>query len=299
MVISFLINKFDKDFLITYSYAFQDHQKYDMVKDYSFRFSYLMDNILNVIRYIGILIILFKAKSDEDNFLKTLIIIMMLIFVNPFAVSTIAYFVASNVFYRAIEVLFNPFTEMILLLYVYNEAINIKLEKVLCIGLIIITCLGHVLSFNDNENGLYTFYINGGKEVNGLSKLEDDEVEAINYLMEYMHENPINDRQPVLISHSSGIRTYIPNAYVLFTPRDQFYPHTRLNEEFYQIAKRHRDWEDNSNIDYSNTCGYINEYGVDYLLIRYWENSEFDQASDACTFTIVETAKFKVKAVNK
>ena len=299
MIISFLINKFDKDFLITYSYAFQDHQKYDMVKDYSFRFSYLMDNILNVIRYIGILIILFKAKSDEDNFLKTLIIIMMLIFVNPFAVSTIAYFVASNVFYRAIEVLFNPFTEMILLLYVYNEAINIKLEKVLCIGLIIITCLGHVLSFTDNENGSYTFYINGGKEVNGLSKLEDDEVEAINYLMEYMYENPINDRQPVLISHSSGIRTYIPNAYVLFTPRDQFYPHTRLNEEFYQIAKRHRDWEDNNNIDYSNTCGYINEYGVDYLLIRYWENSEFDQASDACTFTIVETAKFKVKAVNK
>lgn len=299
MVISFLINKFDTEFLITYSYAFQDHQKYDMVKDYSFRYSHLMDNILNVIRYIGIILILCKAKSAEDNFIRTLIIIMMLIFVNPFAVSTIAYFVASNVFYRSIEVLFNPFTEMILLLYVYREAKNIKLENILCLGLIIITCLGHILSFADNENGLYTFYINGGKEVNGINKMEDDEIEAICYLQSYMDEHTIEGRQPVLISQSSAIRTYIPNAYVLFTPRDQFYPHTRINEEFYQIAKRHRDWEDNSNIDYSNTCGFLDSYDVDYLLIRYWENEEFDKVSDACSFTIVETAKFKVKAVNK
>ena len=121
----------------------------------------------------------------------------------------------------------------------------------------------------------------------------------MNYLMEYMHENPINDRQPVLISHSSGIRTYIPNAYVLFTPRDQFYPHTRLNEEFYQIAKRHRDWEDNDNINYQKACSYLREYKVDYLLIRYWENEEFDVASDECTSTYVTTSEFKVKIVDK
>lgn len=298
MLISFIINKFDNNFLIDYSYAFQNHQNYDMVKDYSFRYSNIIDNILNVIRYIGLVLIIYKAKSDEDNFIKVLIIIMLLVFVNPFSATTIAYFIASNVYYRSIEVLFNPFTELLIVLIIINSINKKTVTYGMSFSLLVITLLGHVLSFNDNENGLYTFYIEGGKEVDNIKKLEDDELEAIGYLKEYMLTDTLTD-QPVIISHSSGIRTYIPNAYVLFTPRDQFYPHTRLNEEFYQIAKRHRDWEDNDNINYQKACSYLREYNVDYLLIRYWENEEFDIASDECTSTYVTTSEFKVKIVDK
>ena len=35
------------------------------------------------------------------------------------------------------------------------------------------------------------------------------------------------------------------------------------------------------------------------LLFSYWENPEFDEATDACAITEITTSKFKIKSLEK
>ena len=70
---------------------------------------------------------------------------MLILFLNPLATTAVAYLIASNVFYRTVEVLFNPFTEMLILLAViqwldHREWIKRMLLVILC-GEIVV---GHV-----------------------------------------------------------------------------------------------------------------------------------------------------------
>jgi len=101
---SYYLNKFLPTFPYNYSYYFQNHQNYDMVKDYTFRFSDNYDNYLHLLFYLGMILVLIKAKNDQNRWIKYLIITSMLIFLNPLTTTVIAYFIASNVFYRIVEV---------------------------------------------------------------------------------------------------------------------------------------------------------------------------------------------------
>ena len=62
------------------------------------------DNILNIIRWIGVILILWKAQSEEQNYIKSLFVMMLILFLNPLATTAVAYLIASNVFYRTVEV---------------------------------------------------------------------------------------------------------------------------------------------------------------------------------------------------
>lgn len=299
-LLSAYINIFKPDFLINYAYYFQDHQKYDMVKDYSFRFSGVLDNILNVIRWLGVILILFKASSKEDKFIKTLFFMMIVLFMNPLCTTAVAYTMASNVFYRSIEILFNPFTELLMILYVYKifewHKIGQWILEFILIGAVI---FGHYFSWNNNRlEGLYTVYLNGGKEVDPILKLKDDEIQVIRYLKQVIQDNSI-EGQPVIVSQANGLRTFIPDAYQLITARDWYYPHTRLNEEFYEIARYHYNWQPEVKTNYEDSCKYLKEYDVDYIIVQYKDNYKFDIASDACTTLYMKNSKYKVKIVNK
>ena len=174
------VNLFKPDYLYDYAYYFNNHQDYDMVKDYYFIYSHIFDNILNIIRWIGVILILWKAQSEEQNYIKSLFVMMLILFLNPLATSAVAYLIASNVFYRTVEVLFNPFTEMLILLAVIQwldqrEWIKRMLLVILC-GEIVV---GHVASYLDSDWGLYTFHVNGGKTVNPIYKISDEEIDQL------------------------------------------------------------------------------------------------------------------------
>lgn len=113
-------------------------------------------------------------------------------------------------------------------------------------------------------------------------------------------QNRFNDEhQPTIISHAEGVRTFLPNVYQIFTARDYYYIWNRVDWIFYDLARRHYDWEAPAAEDYARSCGYLDYYDVDYLIIQYWENPEFDKATDACTITEVTTSKFKIKSIEK
>lgn len=284
------------EFLYGYSYYFNNHQDYDMVKDYFFVYSRWYDNILNVIRWFGVILIMKYAKTEEDCYIKTTFILMLLVFMNPLCTPTIAYTIASNVFYRAWEVMFNPFTETLIIIAVYRYLAKKNKQVFVSIALMISLISGTVLSFQKDLHSSYGFYMYFGQDVNGISKLEDYEEDAIKN-MRYALQQEEYDRQPVIISHAEGTRIYIPNAYLLVTPRDLYYPHTRINEELYQIARRHHPWDEDQDIDYSKTKELMDQYKVDYVLVRYYENPEFDQALDPISEVVYDNGVFKLRKI--
>ena len=107
----------------------------------------------------------------------------------------------------------------------------------------------------------------------------------------------IEGRQPVIVSQSSATLTYIPEAYSIFGPWHYHYPLDRVNDEFYQIARKREDWLEEEIPDYSRTCDYLKEYNVDYVLLQYWQSPELDQASGGCSVDIYIGSKYKVKKV--
>ena len=71
-----------------------------------------------------------------------------------------------------------------------------------------------------------------------------------------------------------------------------------MNEDLYQIARRHHPWVEDSAPDYGMTCDLLKQYQVDYVLDRYWENPDFDEAANACTVDIYQNSYFRLKKVN-
>ncbi len=300
-VASLYINLNIDRYVASYAHYFEDHQKYDMIKDYFFIYSNYLDNILNVFRWVGLILFVLKAKQNEDKYIKNLIYITFLIFLNPLCTSALAFGLTGIVYYRLIEVVFNPFMELLMFISLYKMIEWRKIaEYSFTSALIGCVLLGNLFSFVNVNEGLYTFYINGGKNTNPLEKITQNEIQAIFEVKRLVDE--AEDDQIVVVSQTSALRSYIPDAYQLFTARDYFYDGYRINEDFYQIARRHYSWDPwylIKDTHYENTCLYLREYDVDYILLEYWENSEFDKFSDACALTTFTGSNYKVKKVVK
>ncbi len=290
------LNVFKTNGFNNYSFYFDDFVHLDMVKDYIFIHSNWLDNILNVLRWISVIMLIATAKKKEDLFIKDFIIIMLVFLLNPLCTSMLVSSIAGIVFYRNFLTLFNPFTEIVLFVYFYKMCEwNVIGQWVLEIALCATTVISNYASFHASELGQYYVYIKNNTGLDPIYKIDPDEHEAILALRDAVREKGLE--QPILVSQSASVLTYIPEGYQLFGPRNHYYE--SIDADFYNLAKRHYDWDEQEDLDYSKSCSYVNKYDVDYLLIQYWENSEFDEATDACTVTIYTGSKYKVKEVIK
>lgn len=312
---SLLLQIFKPDPVVNYANYFSNFRGSDMVNDYLFLHSAWLDNLLNVFRWIGVAVILLSSKSAEDRFIRMLMIVMLTFFLNPLCTIALAKTITGIVYYRNFEVLFNPFTELLIFVFLYHfSEWQLVIQWLMEVSLLLAVAIGQVSSYLGSEIGLYSFYVKGGKNVDPVYKIDSDERAADEFLKTYIDENGTaesshpQDRaadfaditnQPIVISQSNALRTYIPNAYQIFTPREYFYIYNRVDWNFYEIAKRHYSWLAPTDVHYQDTCMYLERYDVDYILLQYWENPEFDQATDACAVTVYTGSKFKVKAVNK
>ena len=301
--LSLLIKTKNPDYIYNFTYWMQDHQRYDMVKDYRFMYGNWIDNVLTAIRYLGIVLLIIRYRK-QASWLLISIYVTFVIFINPFSTEAISRFLTGNVFYRAVEIVFNPYTEAIFILVIVDTLKQKWVSPVMSVGLLTFTAIGHVASFMNSDKGLYHFYINGGKEVNPIFKINNDELDAIykfRYILDENGRTKQDGSQVRVISQVNGLRVFEPSLYQLFTPRDYFYPHTRLDNTFYLMASNHYDWIDYpGDLDYSTSCDYLYEYGVDYLLIKYepyYANYQFDDATNACAITLVSNDTYKIKQV--
>lgn len=109
-----------QDPLTEYSRYFTDFGNSDMVKDYLFIHSGWLDNILNLLRWTGVVMLVWRSKQEEDRFVRSVVILLAVFFLNPLCMILLEKTAAGAAFYRAFEILFNPFTEILFFTQIYQ-----------------------------------------------------------------------------------------------------------------------------------------------------------------------------------
>ena len=297
---SFIIHLIEKTDFTSYSYYFWNFRQMDMMTDYLFIHNDWLDGLVNVLRWAGVLLAVFACSAEaEERWLRAFVIMMLVFFLNPLCMILLQKTITGMVFYRNFMTLFNPLTEIFFLDLIARKAGSLRFAVpalgAFLAGAVILANAGSFLQ--DPSTGIYWVYIRGGKNVDGIYKVDPDEKNALEFLREEV--SSITDRQPVIVSQSSAALTWIPEAYSLFGPWHYHYPLDRVNDEFYQVSRKHEDWLEEEVPDYSKSCGYLEEYDTDYVLLQYWQSPEFDEATDACTVTIYTGSKYKVKKTEK
>ena len=105
--------------LISYTYYFQDFTEVDGMRDYIFLHSDIVEIILNLFRWGGVVSLFLLAEEKQDSMVRTILLCTLILFVNPLCTPGISYF-TGPMFAHTFSVLFNPCTEAIMFLYVYR-----------------------------------------------------------------------------------------------------------------------------------------------------------------------------------
>lgn len=285
------------------THYFNNHANYDMVKDYLFLYSSPLEIVLNFFRWFSILLLIIKYQNAKENrFVLAHFLMLAILFLNPLTTSFVSKAFASNVYYRLYESLFNAFTEIFLFGLLLNTFWEKKWIRIgISLALILNVVNMHYSSFIlEKNNSDYGFYITEGKELLPLYKIKSTEYEVIKALQNELETMVVDDNHQItVVSHAETLRTYMPQVYVLFTAREYYTAGDRVNEEFYQIARLWYSWEEKPAIDYKNTCNYVNEFYVDYVISERYVNYQFDGALNDCTIVIYENEEFNLRKVIK
>ena len=278
-----------------YAHYFQEHSNYDMIKDFFFIYSGRSEKLVNVLRWLGVFL-LFTDKSDDKGikFFKYLFLVLFIVFLSPLSVIGISKLIASNVYYRTFDVVFNPLTEMLFIVLVLKRFNKKWLYYGLSLFVIYMVTYAHIGSQINHYTGEYGFHIN--REVlpkYKISQYDYDVIKALQYEVE-MHE----DEDLRVISHADGLRTFIPDAYQIFTTYQLYYPGTRVNEEFFQQAQRRYSYMNYTYNHFANVCEHMEKYQVDYAIVSWYENVDLDIELSKCGELLYTNDVYKLYKFN-
>ena len=104
-----------------------------------------------------------KGKKKEENQLRSMLFLMVVFFLNPLCMGTVARVIGFDDYAFIFETVFNPFTDLLLFIAVYRmfewQSIG---QWVLEIFLVAAVLIGHVSSFTNYPFGLYENLIPSG-----------------------------------------------------------------------------------------------------------------------------------------
>ena len=273
---------------------FNNHQNYDMIKDFFFIYTGKSQNLVNIMRWLGLILLFIKEK--DEKFLRMMILVLFIVFLNPLVTPMIAKTIASNVYYRTFDVIFNPFTEM---MYFYYILKNFNHKAVLIIATLYVIYMliyAHGISWVNSYSGEYGFHLH--ETVLPKYKIDNESYTAIKVLEEEI-EDKEKDGQWEIVSHAQGLRTFIPDAHFIFTPYQEYYPNTRINMEFFEQARNHYSYGTYPETDFSSACSYLKRFDVDYLIINYHNNPDYDIEVSKCSDKIYENMDYRLYRYNK
>ena len=107
------------DGIQSYHYYFSDFTEIDGMRDYLLIHSDWLQFALNIFRWGGLCCLFWMAKEPCDRGVRVMLITTLLVFLNPLATPAIVS-MTGPMFFHTFHVLFNPFTEAILFLFVYR-----------------------------------------------------------------------------------------------------------------------------------------------------------------------------------
>ena len=301
MIMAYLIVKENPNYLYGFQHFFQNHSDYDMVQDYLFLYSDQTNIIMNGLRYGGLIVLISTARKHTQNrYLLWTFLAVTLLFLNPFATAFVSKTMASNVYYRAYDAIFNPFTELVYVAFVFDALAQKRTLQFLLIG-IVVYAVGRYhygsLVQSSSYSG-YGFYIDEGKTVMPYEKIPYREYATIQAFKERISSETAKTDQWTVISHADGLRTYVPQAYQLFTARQYWYEWDRVDEVFYYAARRYYSWETKLYpTTFATGCMYLQQFKVDYALIDTLDNSEFYAEALRCSDEVFSEDGFSLLKV--
>ena len=241
---------------------FENHKRYDMVWYYFD--TDLVPLLVNSIWFLSFIPFILISKSKFSSFLRILVIT----FINPISYVFVYQYLASVVYYRANELIFNVFTLTIMLTYTLDLIRTKTIKKALSLGLLAFTIVISILQVNAFYNPIF----DAGKEFSSLYKINKSEVEPLQVLKTKIALE--NYQNPVVFSQIEPIRgfvdVYTPIANETIRGLDKFktVPETSKLLNIFVNRDHFGQMIFDKEPDYANTCKYLIEAKADFVIVN-------------------------------
>lgn len=236
-------------------------ERYDMTLDY---FSYNLGyKIIKIFKFISISMLFVCLVLRRDDKYIQLSWILILVLFNPFCCSILNQI--NVVYYRAHEIILNPYT-FIYLLYMIR---NLNKNKVLFSIVVVILCI-YSFKYSDYKRPLYYHDSYKPQEnYNRIYKMNNNQIEIIRNIKDNYIYNNIST--PRIVSTNLLTQSMIPNGIYYFgrdlkINKDWEESEYQMFAMFYPV-NYYGDERAPSDVDYDHMCKYINASDIDYLVV--------------------------------
>lgn len=247
---------------VPYPSFFSDHTRYDMVWYYFD--TELIPLLVNFIWFIVFIPFILKAKSKFAVFVR----ILLLTFINPISYIFVYQFIASVVYYRAFELIFNSFTLVLMMTYAFEMISSKSIKKALSVGFAIFVLIISVIQINAFYNPIFV----ADKGFSSLYKISSNQVEPLKELKtKIVLEGYVN---PIVISQIEPVRgfvdVYTPIANETIRGLDKFktVPETSKLLNIFVNRDHYGQKIFDKDPDYANTCKYLMEAKADFVIVN-------------------------------
>ena len=242
--------------------------------------------------YLKLFILLLLGSSffsvKKEAFVKFMLILFICIF-NPFC-SGIIYKVLI-VYFRAFDIIVNPFTIILyinyLLVYFNN---NILLKTTLCLIIIFVSLQNKPLKPLYYHKSFKPDYDYSGNEIvnyNNEFKMSQVELDVIDVI--YNDTFYYGVETPYIITPNLLTQSFIPNGKFLFNRKEytnNLYT-TAAEKQLFDIFSKndYDDYEEKTIFDYNKIKKYLKDAGIDYLVVNK-RKQYYDDRNDtySCLF---------------
>ena len=236
------------------------NERYDMTIDYfDLNLGYYSTKIYKVVSLISLLLYLLLHYKDKYS---KFILILIIVFFNPFCCSFINS--VNVVYYRAYELIFNPFT----VIYFTNGVLNIVNNKYIGYGYFAFVIL-IVMVKGSVDKPLYwhdTFV--PSSDYNIIYKMTNEELNIIREINSLSIYESIDE--PKIITPNLLTQSMIPSGIYIYGREYQINPNWSTSEKaLYDIfwpVIHFGDARQPENPDYDNMCKYINDADIDFIV---------------------------------
>lgn len=236
------------------------NERYDMTIDYfDLNLGYYSTKIYKVVSLISLLLYLLLHYKDKYS---KFILILIIVFFNPFCCSFINS--VNVVYYRAYELIFNPFT----VIFFTNSLLNIVNNKYIGYGYFAFVIL-IVMVKGSVDKPLYwhdTFV--PSSDYNVIYKMTNEELNIIREINSLSIYESIDE--PKIITPNLLTQSMIPSGIYIYGREYQINPNWSTSEKaLYDIfwpVIHFGDARQPENPDYDNMCKYINDADIDFIV---------------------------------
>ena len=241
---------------------FENHKRYDMVW-YYFDLE-LLPFLVNIMWFTIFFPFIILAKTKFATFIR----ILFLTFINPISYVFVYQYLASVVYYRAFELIFNSHTLTIMLTFAFFLINSKRLRNYISIGLTGFVLVISIIQINTFYNPIFV----AEETFSPLYKLDRTQIEPLQVLKTKIAlEKYVN---PVVISQIEPIRgfvdVYTPIANETIRGLDKFktIPETSKLLNIFVNRDHYGQMIFDVEPDYENTCKYLIEIKADFVIVN-------------------------------